>query len=307
VKTKVVGFILVVALMAIGLFGWTGLAWAETVHGGYSSLTNKCLSCHDIHTDANPLEPDSDYVLLRWPTVVDTCGSCHSLYLGSPGPDGLYGEYPYAAMFSGIGATASDRRAYKTNAINQDTHNGHRMLQGGDYIIGGSESLTALDIWNLGVPGGGNYSLWSPYNPDEPNTKSPAAFAATDGLYCASCHSLHADFGRQLDVVVGFNPDLKAGVHANKLLSSRPNHIVDDVLVNNWATDGYRFCLSCHNQRAPDHVKKWYNHPVEVCLICHADQRPAETYDFPHTGLPGLLAEEPDGLCVVCHTSGSLP
>lgn len=307
-KTRLLKFILV-AVVGLAMFlSLSAVASAETAHGGYSSLTNKCLQCHDIHTDADG--NDADYVLLRWPTVVDTCGSCHSLYLGAFASDGKYGEYSYAnLLFSGTPATASDRRAYKVAIDDQDTHAGHRMLQGGSYIIGGSGSLSAIDIWNKGVPGDGIYNLWSPYDANAPFVKGAGEFAATDGLYCASCHTPHADFGQQLDESqrVGFNPD-GGGEHQNKLLSNRPNHSTDEVSVTDWAADGYKYCLACHDQRAPDHTEGWYNHPVEVCLVCHADDRDAEDYDFPHTSPNArILADEPDGLCVGCHGAGQLP
>src|SRR3990170_8809228 len=48
-------------------------------HGGYSTSTDACLQCHDVH------EASGDYVLLRYKTVTDTCGSCHYLYLTNPG------------------------------------------------------------------------------------------------------------------------------------------------------------------------------------------------------------------------------
>lgn len=310
---------IVVAVVVVALLGLASVAMAEdteTAHGGYDATTNKCLNCHDIHTDADG--EDSDYVLLRWATVVDTCGSCHNLYNGadsppySSPPGGPYGTYTYTAgQFSGTPGTASDRRAYKVDIADQGTHPGHRMLLGDDIIPGGSGTLNALDIWNLGVPGPSNYSTWSPYDPEAPNTVASSAGNSTAGLYCASCHSPHADFGQQLDVAAGFNPDGGIG-HENKLLSSRPNHDTDVVNVTEWSTDGYNYCLACHDQRAPDHTEGWYNHPVEFCLVCHADSRDGSNdggdYDFPHSSVnPMLLAEEPDGICVTCHPSGSLP
>ena len=69
-----------VLAMAVGMtLLITGVALAagdRIPHGGYSTATDACLQCHDIHESA------SDYVLLRWETVTDTCGSCHYLYLG---------------------------------------------------------------------------------------------------------------------------------------------------------------------------------------------------------------------------------
>lgn len=325
-------FIIVAAVAIVALLGLASVAVAfnETPHGGYDSSTNKCLNCHDIHTDAPDFAEgvDADYVLLRWTTVVDTCGSCHDLYQGedSPDSDEPYGTYTYQAnQFSGTPGTASDRTAYKVDYGEKDDVGGHHMSDpgaGNDTIPGGSDELNAINIW-LDTPSySDGFSMWSPYDPDAPNLAQATEFEGTNGLYCASCHTPHADFGQELESDAGFNPD--GGIeHTNKLLSSRPNHSstdlnVDDLStdrderVTEWAVDGYNYCLACHDQRAPDHTEGWYNHPVEFCLICHADDRDGTDwggdYDFPHTSeIPMLLAEEPDGICITCHTEGSLP
>src|SRR3972149_9442224 len=56
-----------------------GATGSDIPQGGYSALTDACLQCHDVHESAG------DYVLLRWRTVTDVCGSCHFLYLTNPG------------------------------------------------------------------------------------------------------------------------------------------------------------------------------------------------------------------------------
>jgi len=75
--------LLIISVLAavLALLG-SGVALAATggtiPHGGYSPATDACLQCHDIHESAG------DYVLMRWPTVTDTCGTCHTLFQVKP-------------------------------------------------------------------------------------------------------------------------------------------------------------------------------------------------------------------------------
>jgi predicted CXXCH cytochrome family protein len=114
--------------------------------------------------------------------------------------------------------------------------------------------------------------------------ESVMSFASTKGLYCASCHTAHDTIGQMIS-----GPDL---------LSSKPNHS------STFATDTLSFCITCHDRRDDDGIES--NHPDDYCLTCHANQ-PGES-DFPHTSTnQRLLVLEPDALCILCHTSGTLP
>src|SRR3990170_8624846 len=90
--------LLLIAIAAtLTLFG-SALALAATggtiPHGGYSPATDACLQCHDIHESAG------DYVLMRWPTVTDTCGTCHTLFQVAPA-SGESGDPVYSGDIHG--------------------------------------------------------------------------------------------------------------------------------------------------------------------------------------------------------------
>src|SRR3990170_5512875 len=96
--------LLLIAIAAtLTLFG-SALALAATggtiPHGGYSPATDACLQCHDIHESAG------DYVLMRWPTVTDTCGTCHTLF-----------QQPPASGVSGTPSWAGDIRGSVSGVI----------------------------------------------------------------------------------------------------------------------------------------------------------------------------------------------
>lgn len=288
---------------------------ANTIpHGGYSESTNSCLSCHDIH------EAAGDYVLMREATVTETCGTCHTLYTNEPLTDPYIGggDDPYPGLTPG---TASDLRAYNIDEADRLDAGGHKLSQGddpnivfadeevsdGNYIPGGTSTLTALTTGTGG-------------------TVDATTFTATEGLFCASCHTPHGLFGRVLRNGAG-EPA------SDKLLSSNPNHTATDVTgVEDWYADGGQWCASCHDKRrntADAEGNTHNNHPDTYCLTCHANYSgivqeddpdlyadwPAEAdfadgaaSDFPHTSpVENLLAAAPDELCITCHTDGSLP
>jgi predicted CXXCH cytochrome family protein len=313
VKTKAKFIVLIAAVTALVMTFGTA-AWANSTSGHqfapHPEPTNKCLTCHDIH------EAEADYVLLREATVTETCATCHNLYLdtsivgGAPVPAGDEiggagsGVFP---AWSGTLATTSDRSAYKTtDAV---AHSGHTLPEkAADLLeVGMSGNLTAIQIWAQ-PPTIDDPDTWQGYSANAPFLTDATDFTATGGLYCASCHTPHGAYGQQISAATQVGPNWNGGQHQNKLLSSRPNHNSDVVSVPDWAGFGSRWCLACHDRRAPDHAAGLYNHPSTMCLDCHADLRGPTEYDFPHTSDIGrLLAEEPDTLCINCHGPGSNP
>lgn len=253
----------------------------ETIpHGGYSTLTDSCLQCHDMH------EAAGDYVLMREETITKVCATCHTLY--NEPPTGAYIP-PYSGAKAG---EVPNLEAYKVPIAEAMTHEGHRLGLGSDtytfadgqtgdgsYIPGGTQALTAIQY--LGYP----------------DTVSALEFEATNGLNCASCHTPHGTFGNMAPL--GFS---------TKLLSSRPNHGDPVTGLVDWINDGGKWCSACHDLRAPDPDAGIHNHPDYACLTCHNDNIDDPTDDFPHTSnVPNLLFLEPDELCLQCHVAGLLP
>lgn len=345
--TLVTAGVALAATSSVLTYATPGNAGYEIPHGGYSTSTDACLQCHDVHESAG------DYVLMRWATVTDVCGSCHNLYLTTPGGLAGYsnksaasalGEYEtnppannaspvptYDPGFAGENVVVGVKRggvgdnlmllgtsaqyavyevAYSDKSLyGAGNKGGHRLGQGagpiefgngvyaqGDYIPGGSNSVTAIKP------------------ADYDNTVSAMNFTATNGLYCAACHTPHGNFGQML-----LGPDNTPGdladnpVASVKLLSAKPNHTKARIWVKDWTTDGGKWCAGCHDRRIPGAV--YHNHPDSACLSCHgnyvgsnASYTGSPNTDFPHTSrVPFLLTNEPDDLCITCHVPGTLP
>lgn len=251
-------------------------------HGGFSSSTDACLQCHDIH------EAAGDYVLMRQATVTAVCSTCHTLY--QTAPTGAFNPGYNPQVEAG---TAAGAAAYKVAAGAALTHEGHRLGLGawaytfadgvtgdGSYIPGGTDPLTAIAYLSY------------------PTTVSSLSYSATDGMNCASCHAPHGTYGNVVPATV--NPNI---------LSSKPNHTAAAVTLVDWVNDGGTWCASCHDKRMQSAA--YNNHPDEACLTCHGDQLSPvvdPTPDFPHTGAgANLLTMEPDEICIQCHVSGTLP
>ncbi|KKL88134.1 hypothetical protein LCGC14_1927730, partial [marine sediment metagenome] len=293
--------LVLILTVALALTMFTGVAWAadtvnpsytlgsgdEIPHGGYDVSTDACLQCHDVH------ESSGDYVLLRFRTVTDTCGSCHYLYKASPmalparagnnpvqaggadhSPRGINGEYnnapadedndvAYSPGYDGFVAPAigaggnavvgpgSPYAAYEYDRTLGEFPGGEHNLQRGtgstwsyndnpdvyktsDYIPGGNSRLTAIK------------------RADYPNTENVINFTALQGLYCASCHTPHGNFGQQLFMtpVGSATPTVLAN---SKILSGKPNHVRKNVpaitIDNTWASGGGKWCAECHDRR----------------------------------------------------------
>lgn len=304
---KKLTLVLAIAILMVALTATVALANHNDdanvdPHDSYSSTTDYCLQCHDIH------EAGGDYALMYQATVIDTCGTCHSVYQEAPtGPR----DPGYSGQESGPAAT----RAVYENATpaTRYTHEGHRLSRNGnpdsgsDYTYADGVTTDTADY----IPGSLNsivnrISTWPDWMAGASMAAYPASGrTATGGLYCASCHSPHGPkFGNALPSVVT----------NGKLLSTRPNHAqtpIDGSLWTSWVDNGYEFCQSCHTQRAeptPTDGIAPHNHPAYLCVQCHGDNVSiAPNPDFPHTGARNLLSAEPDELCITCHISGSLP
>ncbi|MBI5869934.1 MAG: hypothetical protein HZB44_03095 [Actinobacteria bacterium] len=275
-----IAIIAAIVLSVVFILAFSATAFAASPHTGYAGTTDYCISCHDMH------EASGDYVLTRESTVTGVCGTCHGLF-GAAAPAGVTWSGGAPADMAGANPTASIKLAYKVNmsamtGAQMDATPGHSLgvMYGGtvvrtsDAVPGGSATLKVM---TSGQYGGFNNGLYG--------GETTSTFTGTKGLYCASCHTPHAESGQ-----------LIAGT---KLLSALPNHSMGTA-----AADTLDFCISCHDKR--DNVGVEKNHPSTYCLTCHANQ--AGESDFPHTSTnQRLLQLEPDALCVLCHTAGTLP
>lgn len=250
-------FLAVVSIVGLTSVAERALAAGTSIpHGGYATTTDACLQCHDIH------ESVADLGLLRRATLTAVCNTCHSVYLA--GPAGPY-DPGYGGSEAGSRPAPSVYRVPLAAAL---THDGHRLGLGGgqylfadgasrpgDYIPGSSTRLTVL------------------VDRATHETTSAVALSSANGLYCASCHTPHGEWGAMLGP--GVNPNL---------LRSRPNNVVTTVTVapGSWATQGGLWCVGCHDQRQSNHPA---GEPDTIgnCFTpaCHGD---ASGVVHPHEG-----------------------
>ncbi len=271
------------------ILAFSATAFATSPHTGYAGTTDFCIACHDVH------EASGDYVLTREATVTAVCSTCHGVFGAtapttvswSSAPTNFSGSDPTTSVLLAYEVDMSTMTAGQMNAVpghSLGVMAGGLVVNSSDAIPGGSATLKVL---TSGQYGEFNDAL---YNGEAASSKT-----GTAGLYCASCHTPHSEFGQQ--------------IASTQLLSAFPNHEgqSDAALPGyNPATDTLSFCIRCHDKR--DNGGAEENHPASYCLTCHANDSGGANADFPHTGANArLLYQEPDALCVLCHTTGNLP
>lgn len=289
-------------------------AYAASPHGGYSSSTNFCIQCHEVHN------AQGDYVLTRESTVTGLCGTCHGVFGQSA--DGVWTQPPIDTRDphsppATMNATVSQYTAYEVDmsgmsADEMDGVPGHSLgvmynnavVRDDDSIPGGSNILRVMTSAQYGAP--------RAYHEGEDGMprysgEAATAFQGTNGLYCASCHTAHGtmnddtlanNWGQQF-VELG----VRYPVGSSKLLSSKPNHTNTPVATYN------DFCQACHDTYAELPADNGaHNHPP-FCVSCHGTPKEnTSSKDFPHTSSnPYLIKSQGDDLCTGCHTKGTLP
>jgi hypothetical protein len=136
-------------------------------HGGYSSLTDYCLQCHQVHNGRSN-NTNGEYALLAEVNVTSTCATCHG-YLGNS-PTGA--EDP---GFPGQEGTASLRAVYTADPIHNIGYSSSRFDDG----------------WSYGWTFGGG--------PTGASTRRAGAGVSSTyggGFYCGTCHTPHGEFGQ---------------------------------------------------------------------------------------------------------------
>jgi len=301
-------------------------------HGGYTTGTQKCQTCHTIHN-----APLGSTILLPAPSIRDTCLTCH---------DGTGGKGVYGTLAArGVEATSGHRIEW-TN-----------LVPGGD-PAGGAQAKTFLGVGGLLTcsdchnPHGAD--TVQPFTGDRIRVSAPQAFPTTDPAtvvktdrllkrrpttatrsvdvygsdWCASCHQ-----GRLLashpatNHPVTSNPTNTAGVHYDRIRRVAGANTTSTV----WGTLGASnrgfvmptstvpprqapICQQCHED--PRSVGNDPARPQQISTlggfneefrITAADGAVATDNPrfqvFPHeSAVPRLLVEDFDSLCLNCHS-----
>ena len=301
-------------------------------HGGYTTGTQKCQTCHTIHN-----APLGSTILLPAHSIRDTCLTCH---------DGTGGKGVYGTLAArGIEATSGHRIEW-TN-----------LVPGGD-PAGGAQAKTFLGVGGLLTcsdchsPHGAD--AVRPFTGDRIRASAPQAFPTTDPAavvktdrllkrrpttatrsvdvygsdWCASCHQ-----GRLLashpatNHPVTSNPTNTAGVHYDRIRRVAGANTTSTV----WGT------LGASNRGFVMPTSTVPPRQAPICQQCHEDPRsvgndPARRQQistlagfneefritaadgavatdnprfqvFPHeSAVPRLLVEDFDSLCLNCHS-----
>jgi len=151
-------------------------------HGGYSSSTNFCMQCHDVHAAAG------DYALMANASVTATCATCHSIYGGvtaqpAGGPDPT--APPVSAATNALG-TVSSRSAYDNTSPAAE----HTIGVSAIPTVGPVTQSDWAYSWSyMGLP-----------TADATTAAGPGTAAElTGGLYCATCHTPHGEYGQMVN------------------------------------------------------------------------------------------------------------
>ncbi len=193
---------------------------ASAQYGANQNATDFCLQCHMVH------DAEGDYALMREQTVTQTCATCHNVFGHSPtgqwtrprlvnwneDPNevqpttAIVGAYKNETAGGGAGPQSehglgvildkngnvvpgAEGRAgaddiageCDTDASRGGTTDGGQRTNCSNLLKVISPASYAAGLTNFGVNAGGPI-----YSGQESNQ-----FAATNGLYCASCHSVH--------------------------------------------------------------------------------------------------------------------
>jgi Doubled CXXCH motif (Paired_CXXCH_1) len=156
-------------------------------HGGYSSLTDYCLQCHQVHSTTFPsTDLAGEYALMAQLSVNATCNTCHGI-----GSGGL-SSTPTGARdpgFAGTEGTVSTRAVYTEASVHTL---GATSGPGSPYMQSGWSYGWTFRSFTPGIGPG-------PFGPSTQPAGVGTATSSSGGLYCGSCHSAHGEFGQVVD------------------------------------------------------------------------------------------------------------
>lgn len=294
-----------------------GTAWdGSGPHKGYSTTTSKCVVCHWVHASASPL-------LLRDPTVSQTCMTCH---------DGTAsGIGPYDSIEAHGGLVAAEHTVEAATTIPGGSGPFSGTLNCGDcHSPHGTNTVQPF------LRDGGYAFSWQEYVTsdcllrNDVNGAALGAYTVYGAQWCASCHDQrHSDAAEVMNHPVNTAYDWGYGnvittVTGTSLRS--PNYSVSPNLAigMGWTNAGY---IMAPVAEAGDGHIRLEDRRDPMCQQCHEDARnveaifDADVYSpntapyvnpafltFPHqTTNQFMLAESYDDLCLNCHALASLP
>jgi hypothetical protein len=271
-------------------FSIFGVAYGNALqgpHGGYSSVTDKCRACHDVH------EAAGSYSLLPANTIFDTCQSCH---------DGSYTQaenFVYGQVFGG----------------EPPDNYGHRMNTGTVVIPGGDTTVPAYGPDN-------GMTCSNCHSPHGNETRMITEDYYCDATATISDHLLLRDPGRATGTALSYGSKWCTDCHDRRHneragIYNHPVSLGLTYLSASIARDNTNFQM--------DPVNPTNTRTEPICQHCHEDKRDVESpftqpteptasntnpkyNNFPHEAENRyLVAETGDDLCLNCHPPEDLP
>ncbi|PKM83115.1 MAG: hypothetical protein CVU89_03000 [Firmicutes bacterium HGW-Firmicutes-14] len=195
-------------------------------HGGYTSTSNKCQLCHQVHNAGSAR-------LLPGQTVTDACQHCHDITGTDSAP---YYASDLANPAYGSDVKASHRVFGTVNGFVYNTTFGSTTIPGGDATNGGDSTL---------------------------DTSGQGALSGTD-FTCNSCHTPHAVAANTVDIYLGEShvKQTTRNLGAGRMKIYLTNRILKRTVngVDTGGTYGTEWCAGCHQGR--DNMGDVFNHPV---------------------------------------------
>ncbi len=281
----------------------------EGPHGGYLSTTNKCKLCHDVHG-----APATSVLLLRGPTVAQTCQMCH---------DGTASKHvgPYESVTAGGGSVVSEHSYELTGVVPGGSNDlAHNLYCSDCHSVHGANTV-AQYISDATKPL--NLELDWTDNLLKANINGNAA-PEYGAMWCATCHDLRhsTNTGAVRNHPVANDPNWGYGdvVTTVTLASLRvENNGVNSAIGMGQTNAAY--IMEPVPESGDGHVP---TRTDPMCQQCHEDARnveqiyQADVYSpniapytnpafltFPHQSTtPYFLVEQYDDLCTNCHSVG---
>jgi len=311
-------------------------------HGGYESSTNMCLQCHDVHDAAGqyalmekasvdavcntchafgsstapnggPGPGDTGTVSVR-AVYTETGGSEHTL-----GDNTIDGNTLTQSAWSYPGPPTGDSGVGAGIGTTSDTDGGLYCASchtphGSSGQVVNNWTQAADEGTSISVDNGVAPLIWTTKWLDYDETVGAWAFCASSGDVVmassgpGSCVTAIPPKSGSSWATVLDAAGVTKYLFAYNLLSAGPNHQYSaghtTFRTVSEGTDVYDWCATCHTSK----VDVSHNH-YTTCYACHGNpSNDVNSDDFPHSSTADtLLKEYPDGLCLNCHTKGSLP
>lgn len=303
-------------------------------HGRFTTITDKCRACHEIH------EAASSWLLLPAVTLLEVCNTCHDLsFTGTgnvSGGGGVYGAIrgrgqPVGARHNVMGYNNTETAPSDGSVSYEAT----QVIPGSD-LASLPSSLTCADCHTPH----GNTGL-APFLGERPRTLSGALIPMLDatntsnkllrddlagtqpGTYvrygsewCAACHNRRherADINNHpVDTQTAYaDPSASGGTTWQAFLVAEPPTFTSGRQAG-WSREATKtgsgfawrpLCQQCHED-VRDVESPWTINDVDGILA--TDNPRWQT--FPHeTVSDAMIVETGDDLCTNCHSTAGLP